>query len=155
MRVTERTIELLRERNIFTQAYRLESRFKAGDPIFVHKDAKIEAYSAVLKGSTFPSLGMQTYTHSPFLPNTIIGRYTSLASGIRFMGDQHPYQRFTSHSITYSTTVNWVAECIKNCPDFSFRMKPKPVSQPTVIENDVWIGANVVLKQGIKVGTGG
>ena len=154
MKVTEKTIELLTERKIFTFASKTACRFKAGDKIAVDKNAKIEAYSGLCSGIILNTIGTQSYMWSQFRTSTVVGRYTSLSAGIRFMGDQHPYQRFTSNTITYNQKAIWVSERIKEVPDYSFRAKGKPAPQPTIIGNDVWIGSHVAIKPGVKIGDG-
>ena len=154
MKVTQRTIDLLSERKIFTFPYNTACRLRVGDQLTIDKNAKIDAYSAFCSGNTFYTMGTQSYTWSQFTPDTVIERYTSIATGIRFMGDQHPYQRFSSSGVTYNQRVVWISELIKETPDFSLRQINKPIPQPTIIGNDVWIGANSTIKQGIKIGDG-
>ena len=154
MKVTKQTIELLTERKIFTLENSAACRFKAGDQLAVDKKAKIEAYSGICSGTMFFEIGTQSYTWSQLLASTVVGRYTSLAGGIRFMGADHPYQRFTSNTITYNPNAIWVSERVKEVADYSLRIKTTPALQPTIIGNDVWIGSHVAIKQGIKIGDG-
>lgn len=69
--------------------------------------------------------------------NAIIGSYCSFAPDVKIAPSQHSinyvttYQKISKHNIKYSLLQN-----------------------KTIIENDVWIGANAVIMQGVKVGNG-
>lgn len=66
-----------------------------------------------------------------------VGNYCSIAPGVKIGQSQH--------SVSYITTYNAIASVN---PDYQMHDKP------TVIGNDVWIGANAVLMQGITVDNG-
>ena len=65
--------------------------------------------------------------------DTIIGNYCSMSTGIQIGGMEHPYK-----NISTSTVLSDVC----NNP-------PK-----TIIGNDVWIGADSIIKLGITIGNG-
>lgn len=153
MLVTEKTIELFQERKIFTLNGPMQ-RIKVGDMIFVSNDANIEAYCGILAGIGLFSIGTQSYTWSAMLTTTVMGRYSSLASDIRFMQPDHPISNFTTSPIAFNQHAAWVSNLIKSVPDFSFYEKPLTPLRPTIIGNDVWIGSHVAIKQGIKIGDG-
>lgn len=66
---------------------------------------------------------------------------------------QHPYERFTSSSVTYDPNL-----CIfRDSKIETSKYKTRACTPPSRILNisdDVWIGANVTLKRGITIGTG-
>lgn len=80
------------------------------------------------------------------LINTEIGSFCSLASGIHIGLAEHP--------------IDWVSTSpvFQDVSNSSIKVKfanlPAPVSKKTIVEHDVWIGTNVIVKAGIKIGTG-
>lgn len=71
-----------------------------------------------------------------------IGKYCSISWDVTIGAVEHPLTRISTAALTYKAEYN----CI-----------PKDVYYPqkrTVIGNDVWIGCNVVIKSGVKVGDG-
>ena len=83
------------------------------------------------------------YTYGLFRPdfnfggNKIsIGRYCSFASGVRFLGANHPIERFSSSAIFYNKALGY------NVKDV--------LRHNLVIEDDVWIGLNAIITCGCK-----
>lgn len=62
------------------------------------------------------------------------------------MGDHHSIDRFTTSTITYSNEQFNLLSPPIDIVDF------EQDKQPIVIDHDIWIGANVVMKRGIKIG---
>ena len=86
------------------------------------------------------SIGSNNY----FAPYTLaynarIGTYCSIGPGCKIGMAEHDIT-----AISTKANINNGGEEM-NLFDFN---------NPSIIENDVWLGANVVVKQGIKVGTG-
>lgn len=129
-------------------------RHKPEDVIAFAEDISIEPYVAFLTGNHIFSMGCFSYSWSALPIDTTVGRYCSIARGVGVMGARHPYEWITSSSFTYDSrfiifkqaTEDFLAEY-----DVA-RQNINP--EPLQIGNDVWIGANVVLKRGIKIGTG-
>lgn len=71
--------------------------------------------------------------------NARIGNYCSIGPGCKI--------GLAEHDITAISTKS-------NINNGGGEMKLFDFNNPSIIENDVWLGANVVVKQGIKVGTG-
>lgn len=69
--------------------------------------------------------------------NAVIGNYCSFAPDVKIAQSQH--------AISYITTYQRI--CSKNI-GYSLNQKP------AVIDNDVWLGANVVVMQGVHIGNG-
>ena len=104
----------------------------------LHEPIKIGAFSYIVQGS--------------YLPNSIIGRYCSIATNVRIMSEGHPINRVTTSTLTYGNNISRIIKenfDVDIIQDFNI-----PVSQPTVIGNDVWIGESAVLKRGVKIGSG-
>lgn len=69
--------------------------------------------------------------------NAIIGNYCSIAPSVKIGQGEH--------SIQYITTFNIISKKLIN-----FNLH----HSPSIIGNDVWIGANAVVLQGVKIGHG-
>jgi acetyltransferase-like isoleucine patch superfamily enzyme len=81
-----------------------------------------------------------------------IGRYCSIATGTKVMSEGHPIDRVTTSTITYGDKVANLIE-----KDFKVKIiqnrKISP-SNRTQIGHDVYIGENVTIKRGVKIGNG-
>ena len=69
--------------------------------------------------------------------NAVIGNYCSIAPDVKIGQSQH--------SLKYITTYNNISK-----HNIGFKL----TTIPAVIHNDVWIGANAVIMQGITIGNG-
>ncbi|MFH5910886.1 CatB-related O-acetyltransferase [Clostridium perfringens] len=77
--------------------------------------------------------------------NTDIGSFSSIADGCQIGNASHP--------------INWVStspvfHCGKNIMKKNYSNHKFDIYNKTVIENDVWIGANTLIKSGVKIGNG-
>lgn len=75
-------------------------------------------------------------------PNTIIGKYVSVASNVHFYTRNHAYWKVSSHPIFYNRLLgNLKTDSVKNTK--------------LEVGNDVWIGQNVVILPSCnKIGNG-
>lgn len=78
--------------------------------------------------------------------NTDIGAFCSLASGIHIGLAEHPID-WVSTSPVFQDVVN-------SSVKIKYAKLPSIPSKRTLIENDVWIGTNVIIKAGVKIGNG-
>ena len=78
--------------------------------------------------------------------DTKIGKYCSIASNVVVSPSQHPTSFLSTHPFQYLPE------------EYRFEAKFKPVefaySRPVEIGNDVWIGVNAVILDGVKIGDG-
>lgn len=154
---TKDIYKLLTERNIYTVVSKSDSRFKV-DVEFVEfsKTLSIEPYTTFLRGNFFYSMGAFSYSRSNLPINTIVGRYSSIADGVRRMGVNHPTNKFTTSFITYEKNSIALNEYHNNN---NFDIGTIDIStvngKPIIIGNDVWIGQNVLISaKGISIGDG-
>lgn len=92
-------------------------------------------------------MGAFSYSHSSLPADSIVGRYCSIAGGLKVIGTEHPLHRFTTSPLTYENEfLGGEAQ--------PFLIEPLMPALELVIGNDVWIGQNVSLKSGITVGDG-
>jgi acetyltransferase-like isoleucine patch superfamily enzyme len=93
-----------------------------------------------------PRIGAFSYTGSSIGYGVKIGRYSSLADGIKIMGAQHFPDWISTSPYFYEEGFHDM-DCTQ--VSHSNRLKRK-----INIGNDVWIGADVVLKHDISIGDG-
>ena len=99
---------------------------KFGKDVFLHEKTSLGSFNYV---------GYHTMTL-----NATIGNYCSIASGVKIGQGDHDLK-----CVSTSTHIYGPKHGITDHND---------CAKKTVIENDVWIAANAVVKQGVTVGTG-
>lgn len=118
-------------------------------------DLRLEPYATYWAGSGrhLVSLGSFSYTHSRLPLSTRVGRYTSIAKGVKVMGARHPHEWASTSPVFYNRRL--MMETFEQdrgeAPTYrKFDYAPEPV----VIGNDVWIGEDVTLGHGVSIGDG-
>ncbi|MBO1305895.1 antibiotic acetyltransferase [Enterococcus sp. 669A] len=147
---------LLVERDIFTKLTTRKNRFvPEKDLLFILSTAEIEPFTIFVRGNHFHTMGAFSYSRSNLPVDTIVGRYSSIAPGVRRMGPNHPMDRFTTSQVTYETK-NISLNTYKEKWHDQFETAANQLKcQPIVIGNDVWIGENVTFSsKGITVHDG-
>ena len=97
----------------------------------VRADVKISDYTYCSQGTTVFS-------------NTVIGRYCSIGYNVQIGCPEHPLHFFTtSPSIYRNKNIK------KHC-----QWPQNDIVAPVIIGNDVWIGSNAIILQGVTVGDG-
>ncbi|GGJ78540.1 CatB-related O-acetyltransferase [Pseudomonas matsuisoli] len=96
---------------------------------------------------TNASVGRFTYFAGTKASNITVGAFCSIGPGTRLggMGD-HPISMLSTHPVFYST----LEQCGESFADRDHFNEYKR----TAIGNDVWIGANVVVLDGVTIGNG-
>ncbi|MBX6953362.1 CatB-related O-acetyltransferase [Providencia rettgeri] len=124
--------------------------FDRGEKIRIIGDVFVEEYS-MMPFRSFCSVGAFSEPACYFSNDVVIGRYCSISSGVKVMGGQHPYDRFTTSRLTYKKEFEDIAKSQGDHWD----VKPynTNIGAP-VIGNDVWIADDVVIKGNIKIGDG-
>lgn len=92
-------------------------------------------------------IGKYTYINKYCLieKNTILGRFCSIAYNVKIGLGSHPVDWVSTHQFAYDPKYKFV----KESRQFENKEKTK-----TVIGNDVWIGANVIILAGVNIGDG-
>ncbi|WP_272798410.1 CatB-related O-acetyltransferase [Sphingobium sp. AntQ-1] len=132
--------------------YKVEGVYEYGQRFSVENGVVVERY-ATMPGKQFISMGAYSYSRSNGLPQaTKIGRFCSLAEGLRVMGLNHPTDWITSNVCAFRPYAREfaMAEFGKRVVLPPFPAQPRPVE----IGNDVWIGQGVLLRDGIRIGSG-
>lgn len=98
------------------------------------------------------SLGHMSYSHSPLM-GLQIGAFCAIATNVKMMGDQHPYERVSSHSVSYADYYR-VAAAELGAREIRLGTPFVRAQPPVVVGNDVWIGQDVLLGGGVTIGDG-
>ena len=110
------------------------------------------------------TMGAYSYSHS-FLPSdVVVGRYTSIASGLKILEFSHPVE-WLSSSVAFFTPTPLVSKSalaefidveIAREDSLFYRsdFDPTQGKKYPVIGHDVWIGENATLAMGITIGSG-
>lgn len=149
--------ELLDQRHIYTLARkRTTHRIALGALVRMPLNLQVEPYSMFLVGQQFFSMGAFSSSNSALPVNSIVGRYSSIASKVSRMQGSHPTDRFTTSMLTYDTRVSAFNDYLaENGKNFEHVPNPVPNGGPIIIGNDVWIGQDVrFAPTGITVGDG-
>lgn len=151
-----RIARLLQQRQIFTQLMSPRVRFSSGDVLTVSQNVAIEPFTTFPVGRRFYPMGAFSYSRSILPVNTIVGRYSSIATGVSRMGASHPLHRFSTSIVTYeknSAAVN--AYLATQRTPAHLEVATGAVDLPIIIGNDVWIGQDVTFSSaGIVVNDG-
>lgn len=121
---------------------------------FIAKGAKVEypinlMHSVCVYGSV--SIGRFTYinVNTVVYPLVKIGRFCSIARNCEIGVAEHPVYYLSSHPFQFDKTI------FKNNKAYNEINKTNWVPhKQTIVGNDVWIGAKVIIKTGIKIGDG-
>jgi acetyltransferase-like isoleucine patch superfamily enzyme len=117
-------------------------RFSAIKNSVIHRTSKIESGSQIVNST------MDRYSFCGYncdIAYADIGAFCSIANGVVIGGGMHPIEWVSTSPVFYSGRDSVKAK-------FSEHQRP-PVIR-TTIGNDVWIGQNAIIKQGVKIGTG-
>ncbi|MDF7808292.1 CatB-related O-acetyltransferase [Pontiellaceae bacterium B12219] len=87
------------------------------------------------------------------IKNAGIGRFCSIARNVAIGPPEHPIDWVSSHPVQYDG-LRWFSD-FESWERFLSDETPwKGNSKKTVVGNDVWIGRNVIVRQGVTVGNG-
>ena len=111
----------------------------------VHISPRVQVSDECIIGM-FSFLNMDTVIY----PHVNIGRYCSVARNCEIGVAAHPTSLLSTHSFQYHKALfPKLNSYQKSKRSISFRAHPN-----TIIGNDVWIGAKVIIKSGINVSDG-
>ncbi len=71
-----------------------------------------------------------------FPPNTVVGRYASVAAGVRIVNENHPTAGLSTSAVFFDPSLGVV------------QSRSLPARPVTVIGHDVWIGSNACILPG-------
>ncbi|MHA6967430.1 CatB-related O-acetyltransferase [Glutamicibacter bergerei] len=123
--------------------------------IRVQAGIRIEPYTTYWNKSAknIVTMGAFSYTHSVLPFNFEVGRYTSIAKGLKSMGAKHPVDWVSTSPVFYNQQTLVAAYQQDQQADVAAQ-KFEASKGRVVIGNDVWIGENVTLGHDISIGDG-
>ena len=113
---------------------------------YVNKRTYFEGHNSINKYSKISNcyLGMYSYIGTNcYIRNTKIGRYCSLGNNIKVILGRHPTNFISTHDFCFKDLGTFIADKKVINSDYS-----------VIIENDVWIGDNVLILPGVTIHTG-
>ncbi|MDK1279074.1 MULTISPECIES: CatB-related O-acetyltransferase [unclassified Arthrobacter] len=118
-------------------------------------DLQIEPYTTYWAGSgrSLVSMGSFSYTLSTLPSSVSVGRYSSIALGLRVMGAKHPLEWASTSPVFYNRQLmmrTYEGDLAEQPRYQKFEYQAGNIT----IGNDVWIGENVTLGHGVSVGDG-
>ncbi|WP_313226268.1 CatB-related O-acetyltransferase [Stutzerimonas chloritidismutans] len=149
---------LLVENRIFIGGQPLPSdpqKYLDDQVIEIQKDIRLEPYTTYWanSGRRLVSMGSFSYTGSTLAATVKVGRYCSIASGLKVFGNSHPHKWASTSPVFYSDSN--LVKTFRKDHNTDIEIKGyTSTNEPIVIGNDVWIGQDVVLARGITIGDG-
>jgi acetyltransferase-like isoleucine patch superfamily enzyme len=107
------------------------------------------------RASGFATGGSFSYSHSMLPEGFEMGRYCSISSGLRFLDSTHPAHLVTSSAITFRPKNTLFEPFITpGLAAFAETFDVAGGKPYPVLGHDVWIGTDVTLAMGLRIGTG-
>jgi acetyltransferase-like isoleucine patch superfamily enzyme len=121
----------------------------------VQPGLELEPYTTYwgVSGRNLVTMGAFSYTHSVLPLLVSVGRYTSIASGMRVMGEKHPHTWVSTSPVFYNRRL-MMGTFEKDRGSLGSYQTYEYVAAPIRVGNDVWIGENVTLGHGVQIGDG-
>ena len=120
-----------------------------GDNSEIH-NCNFQTFNKINKYTYLHQVQMDDYSYigsNSSIINTTIGKFCSIADGVKIGGGMHPTHTFVStHPAFFSTHK----QCGTTFADISYFNE----TGHTSIGNDVWIGANAIIMDNITIGDG-
>ena len=102
------------------------------------------------------SLGYGSYVgQNSFFVNTEIGKYSSIGDNINIIVGRHPISNFVStHPSFYSTNLPMNLSYVSYDKFNEYKYYDNKNKISVKIGNDVWIGSNSIIMEGVRIGDG-
>jgi virginiamycin A acetyltransferase len=152
--VTQETIDYCLANRIFFHHANVELGLKVGDRLVFEDDAEVEPYIGFYANKTLCSMGAFSYTNANLSSQMRVGRYCSIAWGLRVQGMRHPYEYISSSNFTYSRGAPTARFLIADEKKAYNNYKPVITKPAPLIAHDVWIGQDVALNNGVSIAIG-
>ena len=112
------------------------------------KNSSIHSSSKIESGTLFVNSSMNKHSFCGYdneIINTKIGSFCSIGNHVKIGGGEHPYSWVSTSPVFYKGRDSVKAK---------FSEFDRDEIRTTFIGNDVWIGQNSLIKQGINIGHG-
>lgn len=119
------------------------------DSLDISRDCHFEGENQVRRGVSIGpncSLGMRSYISGPntTINSAKIGKFCSIAMGVKLGLDEHDYTKVSTHPFLYSSAFG----------AFTKQKHSIQLKNDVIVEDDVWIGCNAIVMRGVRVGKG-
>lgn len=124
--------------------------------VYFNSDSRLEGFNSIKSGSRMISCKMGAHTYlstNVHLEKTVIGRYTCIGPSVSNIMGNHPTKKFVSVHPSFFSVRPITGEHYIKTQKFDEHKYTKD-GNACDIGNDVWIGANAVLFEGISIGDG-
>ncbi|KTF19690.1 hypothetical protein ATS76_00735 [Pseudoalteromonas sp. 10-33] len=121
----------------------VKREMKIGRRVLISLDSVLEGNNLINDDCRIISTKIQRYSYvSPqsIIVNSKIGKYCSIGPGCKIGLGNHPLTDFSTSPYIYNNTL--------------FKKRRDEDFLPVTVGNDCWIGANVLILGGIKIGNG-
>lgn len=138
----------------------------AGQRVRLHHAVRLEQNSGLYASDYRPMLGGRSssglctigafsYSYSALPDELEVGRYCSISRGLGFIDSFHPTDRITTSALLFRPNNKLYAPALTRAVrDYSQSFSVIGDDPYPTIGNDVWIGSDVTLAKGIRVGHG-
>ncbi|SDT24213.1 CatB-related O-acetyltransferase [Microlunatus soli] len=138
----------------------------AGQQLRLHHTVRLEQNSALYAPDYRPMLGGRgssglctigafSYSYSALPDGLQVGRYCSISRGLSFIDSFHPTDRLTTSALLFRPKNQLYAPALTPAvKEYSQTFSVIGDAPYPTIGNDVWIGADVTLAKGIRIGHG-
>ena len=145
-------------KSIKKMQYKIEKKVKFQKKVKISLKSDFEGNNVIGYNSIVSNakIGFGTYIGAnSYIVNTQIGRYCSIASNVRTVNGIHPTKEFVStHPAFFSTAGQAGFTYVKDNKFNEHKYIDESRKLSICIENDVWIGDNVLILEGIHIGNG-
>lgn len=149
LKFSESLVDIFNKKNIY-----ISNLQKFSKNINFPENAVVESYACFYKGDNVFSMGAFSYCFSSQFPAHLmkVGRYCSIAEGLKMLGHHHPINWLTTSTSIYAPSPQVNPRVFEK--NFELYKFPNRNYGMVTIGNDVWIGSDVLMKGGINIGTG-
>lgn len=138
----------------FLHCMQRENIYNDNSFLIAYPNSNVEP-GATLPGGAIIDIGMFSYVSGYNSTNMRIGRYSSIASGVRTFGNAHPTNWISSSPVFYTNHHQKIyQEATKKKLTKIYYFEEFNDKTPILIGNDVWIGEGCIIKPGITIGDG-
>lgn len=147
---TRAVVDALNLRRVFLLGG--DAGFGPEERLVFGRDVSLEPFVQLQPFVLPRKIGAFSYSRSTLHPSISVGRYSSIADGVRFALEQHPVDSFSMSPAFYDNSVmlkSYAHDRGLPAPDY-----PPLDVLDTVIGHDVWIGQGAQIRAGVTIGNG-
>ncbi|ADO42416.1 CatB-related O-acetyltransferase [Ketogulonicigenium vulgare] len=135
-------------------------RLKAGNRLHFNPSTTIEEYVTIAAGHNLYEVGAFSSIVSVLPVHARVGRYCSIATGLSFLGFNHPFKAVSQSSAVFNFDREFIASYLSDARvRGTITNDPREIAAPQperklIIGHDVWIGENCTFSSSLQIGNG-